>query len=195
MMRDTTGHLLQRWRAGDEQAAEKVYDRYAGRLLELAKDQIGQRLGRRVGEEDIVQSVFRTFFRRVRDGEFHVDHSGTFWHLLASITLNKIRQKAKFHRAQKRDVRGEIYADLEQMASKEGACPFETDSVDLLMGELTDLLHELNDRDREIVRLCLLGFSTSDIGQRVHRSRWTVRRVLDRVGNRLKSEIGEPSSP
>lgn len=191
--RDATEELLQRWLAGDEQAAEEIYDRYAPRLLELAKGKIDQRLQRRLGEEDIVQSVFRTFFRRVRDGQMRVDHSGTLWHLLVGITMNKARQKARFHRAQKRDFRGEIHGDVSQLAIELTSCLYDADSVDSLLQELSGLLDDLQDRDREIVRLCLLGYSTSDIGQRVHRSRWTVRRVLDRVGNRLTGDLNENS--
>ena len=103
--------LVQRWQAGDQTAAEELYRRYAQRLCGLAAGQIGQRLGRRVEADDIVQSVFRTFFRRSAKGEYPIDHSGTLWNLLVRITLNKVRRQRERHGAAKRDVGAEVHLD------------------------------------------------------------------------------------
>jgi RNA polymerase sigma-70 factor (ECF subfamily) len=188
---DSIEALLQRWSAGDHQAAEKIYEQYAGRLLALAKDRLSVRLRRRVGEDDIVQSVFRTFFRRVQNGEYLVDHSGTLWQLLVSITLNKLRQKAKFHRAQKRDVGAEVYRDADQLASGLPTARPDEAAIELLMSELDTLFHPLDGRDRQIAQLCLEGYATSEIGQRLRCSRWTIRRVLDRIGARLSRQLDQ----
>src|SRR5947209_331345 len=59
--------LIDLWRQGDEDAARKIVDRYIDRLLVLARRRISQRLAPRVDAEDIVQSVFRTFFGRLKD--------------------------------------------------------------------------------------------------------------------------------
>ena len=99
-----TKAVVQRWRDGDEGAAEEIYLRYADRLWSLARTQIGHRLGRRFDADDVVQSVFRTFLRRTRDGEFAIDQSARLWQLLVKITINKVRRKAKFHKAAKRNV-------------------------------------------------------------------------------------------
>ena len=65
--------LLDQWRAGDERAAKELFDSYVERLMALARRRISQRLASRVDPEDIVQSVFRTFFGRVKAGEFHFE--------------------------------------------------------------------------------------------------------------------------
>src|SRR5579884_576430 len=58
--------LLDLWRAGSEEAARQLFERYTDRLIALARGHIDQRLARRVDPEDITQSAFRTFFRRAR---------------------------------------------------------------------------------------------------------------------------------
>src|SRR5262245_38849503 len=64
--------LMQLLGAGDEEAARQVVDRYIDRLVALARQRLSQRLASRVDPEDVVQSVFRTFFVRVRAGQFHI---------------------------------------------------------------------------------------------------------------------------
>ncbi len=61
---------LVRFQAGEDDAGTALYTRYAERLMELASRSTGDELAIRVDAEDIVQSVFRTFFRRVSDGHY-----------------------------------------------------------------------------------------------------------------------------
>jgi len=58
------GSLLARLHASDEEAAELLHARYAGRLRELVRAYCSAPLARRVEPEDIVQSAFRCFFGR-----------------------------------------------------------------------------------------------------------------------------------
>ncbi len=99
--------LLDRYRDGDERAAEEIFQRYVQRLIGLARNHISDRLGKRVDPEDVVQSVYRSFYRRASDGQFTLDKTGDLWRLLAMITVNKVRKQANFHCRQKRDIRRE----------------------------------------------------------------------------------------
>src|SRR5262245_29821850 len=83
-----------------------VYYAFGERLLELANAEIGDKLGRHVDANDVVQSVFRTFIRRAEDnGGIEGLPPGTdLWRLLLVITLNKIRRAGNYHRAAKRSV-------------------------------------------------------------------------------------------
>src|SRR4029077_1781766 len=83
----------------------ELYLRYAERLLALAASQSSADLSPRVDPEDIVQSVFRTFFRRASLGHYTVPDGEEIWKLLLVIALNKVRSVGAFHRAAKRDVR------------------------------------------------------------------------------------------
>lgn len=171
--------------AGGESSAREIYERYAVCLLRFAERQISQRLGRRFDAEDIVQSVFRTYFRRRQNGEFSTDAADSLWQLLVHITANKIRRQAKFHTRQRRDIRSEVYADgcesdVELFARLPGP-----DSVEALLDTLDEALHGLNAQQAEIVCLTLQGYSASEVALRVNLSRTTVWRVLQRVRVRV----------
>src|SRR5262249_59874413 len=97
--------LLRRYRGGQADAATQLYLRYAERLRALAAGQCAPDLAPRIDPEDIVQSVFRTFFRRAAGAEYEVPEGEELWKLFLVIALHKIRSTATFHRAAKRDVR------------------------------------------------------------------------------------------
>src|SRR5690348_7387242 len=96
-MTDTRSNpeLIQGLQAGDPQAAEEVFARYARRLVRLAEQHLSRRLAARLDGEDVVQSVFRTFFRRAAAGEFRIDSSLHLWRLLVRITVLKARAKGR----------------------------------------------------------------------------------------------------
>src|SRR5713226_6239314 len=67
-----TANLIEKCRRGDQEAARILFDSYVERLLPLARRRISQRLLPRVDPEDVIQSVFRTFFARLKDGQFSI---------------------------------------------------------------------------------------------------------------------------
>src|SRR5437588_8862412 len=97
--------LLRRFRGGNQDAATQLYLRYAARLRALALAQCSPQLARRVDTEDIVQSVFCSFFDAAKRGAYDVPAGDEFWKILLVIALNKIRNQEAFHRAAKRNVR------------------------------------------------------------------------------------------
>src|SRR5262245_5479571 len=70
---DPVADWIRRWGAGDTRAAEQLFDRYARRLTHVAEQHLSRKLAAREGGEDVVQSVFRTFFRRSARGQFRLD--------------------------------------------------------------------------------------------------------------------------
>ena len=97
--------LLQRLRRGEESAATALYLRYARRLLALAQARTSSDLAAKEEADDIVQSVFKSFFRKASAGLYDVPAGEELWNLLLVITINKIRAKGNYHRAAKRDMR------------------------------------------------------------------------------------------
>jgi RNA polymerase sigma-70 factor, ECF subfamily len=59
--------LLARWRSGDQQAAAELFRCYAGRLAALARSHLSRKIGQRLDAEDVVQSVYRSFFADARE--------------------------------------------------------------------------------------------------------------------------------
>ena len=107
------GSLLRRFQGGQHDASTELYLRYAERLHALVVAQSSKDLARRVDAEEIVQSVFRTFFRRAAHGHYSVPDGEEMWKLLLVIALNKVRAAGAYHRAAKRDVQqtvgGEVF--------------------------------------------------------------------------------------
>lgn len=170
---------------GDQAAAEAIYSRYARRLLTVANARLSQQLQSRVAPEDIVQSVFRTFFRRANDGEFSVNHSGALWRLLVQITLSKVGKQVERHQAVKRGVQQEEAVDEYQLVDRE-AGPAD---VAALTDELDCLMSRLTDSECQVLRMALAGESPSEIATSSGISLWTVRRILRRIEHLLKERL------
>src|SRR5690348_14662951 len=90
--------LIRRLRTGSQDAATQLYLRYAKRLRALSRAKCSPDLATRVDSDDIVQSVFRTFFRRVSKGDYDVPDGDELWKLFLVIGLNKIQTAGAFHR-------------------------------------------------------------------------------------------------
>src|SRR6516162_6213433 len=97
--------LLRRLRGGSQDAATLLYLRYAQRLRALTRTRFATDLARRLDVDDIVQSVFGSFFRGASRGDYDVPAGEELWKLFLVIALNKIRAKGAYHRAAKRDIR------------------------------------------------------------------------------------------
>src|SRR5437868_4811811 len=103
----TIASLVERCRAGDDEAARQLFEFYAEQLLQIARWRINARLASRFDAEDIVQSVFRSFFGRLRTGHFQLQDKDDVCKLLVRITLHKTLKQISFHTAEKRDHRQE----------------------------------------------------------------------------------------
>src|SRR5690242_16729119 len=102
--------LLARLRAGDERAAALVVDQYAYRLVALARARLDRRILRKEDPEDVLQSVFKSFFLRCSGGQFRLGSRDDLWGLLVTLTLHKCGHRADYFQAARRDVRREAAA-------------------------------------------------------------------------------------
>jgi RNA polymerase sigma-70 factor (ECF subfamily) len=176
--------LLRRLRGGSEDAATELYLRYATRLHALAAAQCSPDLARRVDPDDVVQSVFRTFFRRAARGEYEVPAGEELWKLFLVIALNKIRAVATHHRAAKRDVRLTAPADALEFTGPAAVRPDEA-ALTLLRLTVEELLESLPEAQRRIVELRIEENEVAEIARLTGRSKRTVERVLQQFRTRL----------
>ncbi|MEZ6130761.1 MAG: ECF-type sigma factor [Planctomycetaceae bacterium] len=100
---ESSAILMQRFRRGDDSAAELLFARYFDRLDRFAERQMTAKLQRRVGPDDIAQSVYRSFFAKAKMGVYNVKQSGELWKLLAFLAKRKVQQHAEWHSAKKRN--------------------------------------------------------------------------------------------
>jgi len=180
--------LLRQVRRGDDTAAAQLYCRYGQRLLALVRAKTSTSLSSRIDADDVVQSVFRTFFLRVRDGHYDVPRGEDLWGLLLSIALSKLRDQEQFHRAAKRDVRLTVPLEVDG-AGTLGQADDDGDGVffQLVVQEAFAGLPELH---RTVVELRLAGHEVAAIAAHTGRSRRTVERVLQDVRSRLTNLLG-----
>jgi RNA polymerase sigma factor (sigma-70 family) len=184
--------LLQRWRDGDQQAAHAMFDRYVQRLCALARSRLSRHMQRRVAPEDIVQSAYRSFFRKA-ENHFSLEQSGDLWRLLAAITINKVRGQVEFHTALKRGINAEesLLADESMLRVSPEAVAEEPnpDDAAAMIEELTDVLSRLDHLPRTIIELSMQNQSVEQIAEAVKRSERTVRRALAQVRQQLEQRL------
>lgn len=181
--------LMAKLQAGDQEAATRVFHQFACRLIALAGHRLDRHVRAKIGAEDLVQSVFRSFFTRHSAGKFHLDNWGDLWGTLVVITLRKCGRVSQYFHAARRDVQREV----EMPAAEEGSAqdwearaPEPTPAEAALLTEMVeDLMHWLEEDEREMLALRLQGYEIAEISSRVGRTERTVYRVLERVRQRL----------
>jgi RNA polymerase sigma factor (sigma-70 family) len=182
--------LVTRLQAGDEQAAADVFARYARRLAAVAQQHLSRKLAGREDGEDIVQSVFRTFFRRSERGDFQLDESAQLWRLLVKITVCKARAHGRFHSADKRNVHAEMPATGDGwLLDVIGRDPGPDEAV-VFTNQIETLLTGLPALHGQVLDLRLQGIGVSEIATRLDVSRQTVYRALDLLQQRLTEDAG-----
>ncbi|MFO0898680.1 MAG: sigma-70 family RNA polymerase sigma factor [Pirellulales bacterium] len=179
------GSLLRRVQSGEQDAATELYARYAARLRGLARTWIGDDLQPRFDADDVLQSVFRTFFRRAAAGQYQVPEGEELWSLLLVIALNKLRGLAAHHRAAKRSVRSTAAFELAEGRTD----PTEEEAGQILRLLVAELLEELPPASARLVELRITGHSVDEIAAATERSKRTVERVLQSFRARLQELI------
>lgn len=191
---DASLALVARWREGDQQAATELFQRYAQRLIGLARNNLSNRLSNRLDPEDVVQSVCRSFFAGARDGRYVLQQSGDLWRLLVAITLNKLHDKARRQLAQKRSVNREqsfgsedsLFGIQAEVLARDPSPEEATTLVDLL----EELLRPFDGPQRRMIELRLQGYPLDEIAADTGHCRHTVMRVLKRVREHLEQGGG-----
>ena len=178
--------LLRKFRAGECDAATDLYVRYANRLQALTRQQTNPAFASRFDPEDVVQSVFRTFFRRVSEGMYDVPPGEELWNLLLVLALNKIRTLGKHHQAQKRSVRTTLSMEEVDVA---GDAQDNDNSYRVLKLVVDEMLGGMTEFKREIIELRIQGHQVQDIAEKTGRAKRTIERILQQFKQRLAGLI------
>jgi DNA-directed RNA polymerase specialized sigma24 family protein len=186
---DSFDRIMERVRVGDNDAAAAVERRFVRRLIALAREQFETRIRDRADVEDVVQSVYQSFFARCEAGQFDLMCWEQLWGLLALMTLRKCANRREYLHAARRDARREVLGvDLDGHPIPSGRQPTPEEAVAL--SELVDqLLGRLQPPERAIIELTLLGLDAAEIALRLGRSERTVRRVREHVRSVLIASL------
>jgi len=177
--------LLALVRAGDEDAAKQLYEKYARRVFGLVRSKMSDRMRTDTEPEDLVQSVFRSIFRGVCAGSYDAPDGETLWSLVAVIAANKVREKGRQNGAARRDSSRSVPLEsaVNELASGDQA-------VEMLQLSIRETLELLRETDREILTLRMQGHTVEEVATKTGRARRTVERSLQNSRVRLADLLG-----
>ena len=189
---------------GDEGALNELFTRYYHVLVQTAQRRLGPRLKAKETPDDLAQTTFREATRDFKAYRYRGEGSLLRW--LIQILQNKIRDRAEFYSAGKRDLSRERSLDPTPSADGEKQKSIDPMSADLTVtmrvervenfGILRDAMSELSEDHRRAITLVFFqGLSLREAGQRMGgRSedavRMMLRRAEGRLGDLLKRTLG-----
>ena len=178
-------------------AATELFERYASRLIALTQRHLNERLGRRLDAEDVVQSVFNSFFVRTRDGAFMLQENGELSRLLVSMTLNKLDDQIRHHTAGKRSITSENHFSSEDSLHGMSAAALARDPSPEEAAALAELVEQiltpLDPLARKVVELRLQGYEMQEIAAQTGYCQRTIRRLLNRFKGQMEWDLLQQS--
>lgn len=192
-------HWIDLVKEGDSVAAHQLWHHYYDRLVRRARQHLrGQNRGM-ADEEDIVVSVFESFYRAAEQGRFpDMADRDDLWRLLLKMSARKIVDKRRHDGRQRRGA-GEPILSLQgpdddaDVIEAIGDEP--TPEMVLMMTEAFEtLISHLDDGQlREIAVGKMEGFSNAELAQRLECSERTIERRLHLIREKCQQELIDPN--
>ena len=186
---DEVRGFLQRIHEGDEDAARDLLLKYEAEVRLVVRRQLPRLLRSRFDSLDFLQSVWGSFFHRVRTTPTEFDDGRHLVAFLARAAKNKVIDEYRRAGSQKGDMRREepLWADGDR--PKEVAAQIETASQVAEAHEAFVKLRDLVPEERRaLLELKAAGLSSREIGQRLGISERTVQRVLEDLRRKVALE-------
>jgi DNA-directed RNA polymerase specialized sigma24 family protein len=175
-------------RAGDQAAADPLWQRYFERLVELARARLMQAPRRAADEEDVALSAFHSFCRAAERGRFaKLDDRDDLWRLLATFTRRKAAHLLRDGSRLKRSAGPgtEEGVDLESIAAEEPG----PELIAEMAEECRRLLDRLGDETLRTVAVWKMeGYTNEEIAGKLACVPRTVERKLQLIRAIWESE-------
>ncbi|MFT7678930.1 MAG: RNA polymerase sigma-70 factor (ECF subfamily) [Planctomycetota bacterium] len=202
---DETAKLVVAAQNGEVEALNDLFTRYHQTMVEVARRKLGPRLRLKEDPDDLAQTTFREATRDFKSYRYQGEGSLLRW--LIQILQNKIRDKAEFYSAGKRDLSKERPMDAgSSPKGEERSTPRDFASADLSVTGmvqrdenfeyLREGLNELSDEHRQAITLVFFqGLTLREAGKRMgdrteDAVRMMLRRAEGKLGERLKQSLG-----
>ena len=167
----------------DEDAISDFWRDHEKRMKLIISKYISPSVQKRFSEDDVAQTAFRTFARRMAADEFEFSRHEDISNLLFAIAVNKTREKIRFHMRKKRGADREVYLSRLVDLKETSPLPEERDGLEEVQRVLGNLPVEV----QRIVELRLSGKSQQEIAVDLECSERTVRRKLAELKETLQS--------
>jgi RNA polymerase sigma-70 factor (ECF subfamily) len=190
-MTDSLHHksIAARLKADADLAAPELDGQYRARLCQLVEREMNRRFRRKEDPEDVVQSAFRTFYRRNAKGEFHIDSSVDLWRLLETITRHKLLKHVEKLDAGKRNIKREEYPEGDDLRGRVPMPEEVAVAADLMEKALTGL----DETYVKVFHLRLANYTEEEIATKLGCTRSFARTKLNRIRDRLQRLSGDPA--
>ncbi|MFT5290401.1 MAG: RNA polymerase sigma-70 factor (subfamily 1) [Planctomycetota bacterium] len=193
-LRDAAASLLvDRAQNGDAESLNQLFERYHGILIETARRRLGPRLRMKEDADDLAQTTFREATRDFQRYEWRGEGSLLRW--LIQILQNKIRDKAEYYSAGKRDMSRERSVEDKRGGDGPSWEP-EMDGLSVTrqvareeeFSILREALEDLSEDHRKAITLVFFqGLTLRKAGEQMDgRTEDAVRMLLRRAEGRLR---------
>jgi DNA-directed RNA polymerase specialized sigma24 family protein len=181
-------------KAGDQAAAQPLWERYFHRLVALARSKLPEMHRRAADEEDVALSAFDSFCRGAEAGRFpQLADRDDLWRLLFTLTARKAFDQMRDENRLKRGggaVLGQSAlaagGDFEWFVGREPA----PESAAMVAEECRRLLTGLkSDELRSIAVWKMEGFTNEEIAAKLSCATTTVERKLQRIRAHWLEEV------
>ncbi|MCS6852596.1 MAG: sigma-70 family RNA polymerase sigma factor [Gemmataceae bacterium] len=181
--------LMQRVRAGDEDAAARLVRAYEPDIRRAVRLPLAQyRLQHLVDENDICQGVLARFFAHVVLGKFELEQPDDLRKLLLRMARNLVTDEARTHLAGRRDVRRHEEVDLWlETVPDRGTTPSKIVAGRELLAEIH---RRLSPEERYLAEQRQLGRTWDELAAACGSTPAALRKRLDRAIDRVTSELG-----
>lgn len=193
---DNVSRWIEQVKAGDSSAANQLWQHYSDRLVRAVRAKLYGRERAVSDEEDIVLSVFDSFYDAAQLGRFpDLADRDELWRLLMRMSARKVVDKRRSEGRKRRggefqafsldaNVEGELFELIADEPSPEMVLMME-ESVEQLFSHLG--VGQL--RDLAVAKL--EGYSNAELAQRFACSARTIERRLHLIREKLKQELFE----
>jgi RNA polymerase sigma-70 factor (ECF subfamily) len=185
----TFAGFIRRIRAGDDQAARELVERYEPVIRREVKMRLRDpRLYRRLDWMDICQSVMASFFVRAASGQYDLDRPDQLLRLLVVMARHKLAKQERRHRADRRDYRLAEDRDPAYLAGKPGTDP--TPSRLVCGRELLEAFRDrLSEEERMLADLRAEGCEWTEVAARIGGTPQARRMQLARAVRRVERQL------
>ncbi len=188
-------HWIDLVKKGDSLAANRIWQVYFDRLVRAVRQRIGGQNRAVSDEEDIVLSVFDSFYAAAEEGRFpDLADRDDLWRLLLTMSARKVIDKHRHDKRQRRGGSLEIHSfqgegDESRVFEAIGDEP--TPEMVLTMQESIEQLfsHLGVGQLQDLAVAKLEGYSNAELAERFECSERTIERRLHLIREKLEQEL------